>query len=204
MTKPIKSTPKNPELTNKMLLEAALKIFTCTSFKAAKLEDIAKEAGVTRGAISWHFKNKETIAQILLRQAFTEEFTDVSAIYESEKTPVEILENLTTYIVGDRESKRLKILLYNNISLEKPQGLIEVLDYIDKLFKKAFLLHSELIQKGIASGQLKQIPDTRFEARAFYTFLWGFFINQYRFFNGYTTSELEGLLKGYLIDRIVK
>ena len=185
-------------------MDAALKVFTCTSFKAATLEDIAKEAGVTRGAISWHFNNKETMAQILLRCAFTEEFTDVSAIYESKKPPIEILENLITYLVGDRESKRAKILLYNNISLERPQGLIEVLDYIDKLFGKAFLLHSELIQKGIASGQFKQVPDTMFEAQAFYSFMWGFFVNQYRFFNAYTTSELESLLKDYLTDKILK
>jgi AcrR family transcriptional regulator len=204
MTKTIKRTPKNPELTKQILLDAALKVFTCTSFKAAKLEDIAKEAGVTRGAISWHFKNKETIAQVLLKQLFTEEFADASAIYESKKTPVEILENFLTYIVGDMESKRLKIILYNNISLEKPQGLIEVLDYIDELFGKAFVMHSELIQKGIASGQFKQIPDTMFEARAFFSFMWGFLVNQSRFFSGYTTSELECLLKDYLIVRVLK
>lgn len=49
---------KSPDETKRRLLAAGLKVFGTTSFGTAKLEDISSEAGLTRGAISWHFKNK--------------------------------------------------------------------------------------------------------------------------------------------------
>src|SRR3989454_8491545 len=37
------------------ILEAAVRIFSRSGVSAATLEDIATEAGVTRGALCWHF-----------------------------------------------------------------------------------------------------------------------------------------------------
>lgn len=45
--------------TRQKVLDAALKVFSEKGYQAARLEDIAEEAGVTRGAIYWHFGSKE-------------------------------------------------------------------------------------------------------------------------------------------------
>ncbi len=47
--------------TRQHLLEVALCLFSRQGVSATSLEDIAKAAGVTRGAIYWHFRNKSDL-----------------------------------------------------------------------------------------------------------------------------------------------
>lgn len=47
--------------TRQVILEAALREFARSGVTAATLEDIASEAGVTRGALCWHFHNKDEL-----------------------------------------------------------------------------------------------------------------------------------------------
>src|SRR5215469_15351076 len=44
-----------------VILEAALRVFARSGISAATLEDIASEAGVTRGTLCWHFHSKEEL-----------------------------------------------------------------------------------------------------------------------------------------------
>lgn len=50
------------------ILEAALHIFARSGVSAATLEDIAAEAGVTRGALCWHFHSKDDLLTAILKQ----------------------------------------------------------------------------------------------------------------------------------------
>jgi TetR/AcrR family transcriptional regulator len=45
----------------KAVLEAALRVFARSGVSAATLEDIAVEAGVTRGTLCWHFHSKDEL-----------------------------------------------------------------------------------------------------------------------------------------------
>ena len=49
------------EATKAKLLQAALRIFTRDGFEAARIDDIASEAGYTRGAFYAHFGSKEDL-----------------------------------------------------------------------------------------------------------------------------------------------
>jgi TetR/AcrR family transcriptional regulator len=52
----------------KELLEAALRVFARSGISAATLEDIAAEAGVTRGMLCWHFHNKDELLSGIIKQ----------------------------------------------------------------------------------------------------------------------------------------
>ena len=54
----MKRTKEEAERTRKAILKASLKVFSTKGYVRARLEDVAREAGVTRGAIYWHFDNK--------------------------------------------------------------------------------------------------------------------------------------------------
>lgn len=54
----MKRTEREAEETKKSILKAAVRIFSKKGYAAARLEDIAREAGVTRGAVYHHFHNK--------------------------------------------------------------------------------------------------------------------------------------------------
>lgn len=49
------------------ILEAALELFVSKGFKATKMEDIAKAAGVTKGTPYLYFENKEDIFKAVVR-----------------------------------------------------------------------------------------------------------------------------------------
>ena len=50
------------------LLEAARKVFARDGFERARLEDIAEEAGKTRGAFYAHFEDKEDVFFAIFEQ----------------------------------------------------------------------------------------------------------------------------------------
>jgi AcrR family transcriptional regulator len=49
------------------ILDAAVRIFARSGVSAAPLEDIAAEAGVTRGTLSWHFHSKDDLVSAIIK-----------------------------------------------------------------------------------------------------------------------------------------
>src|SRR5260370_5817607 len=49
------------------ILEAAVRIFARSVVSAATLDDIAAEAGVTRGALLWHFHTKDDLLMAIIK-----------------------------------------------------------------------------------------------------------------------------------------
>ncbi len=53
--------------TQQAILETALRVFARSGISAATLEDIAAEAGVTRGALLWHFHSKDELLSAIIK-----------------------------------------------------------------------------------------------------------------------------------------
>lgn len=70
------------EETRRKLLNAAEKVFSKVGFEAARLEDIAKEAGHTRGAFYAHFSRKEDLFFALLEQKAYQHLRTIQAIVD--------------------------------------------------------------------------------------------------------------------------
>lgn len=54
--------------TRQEVLKAALRVYARSGISAATLEDIATEAGVTKGTLCWHFHSKEELLTALIKQ----------------------------------------------------------------------------------------------------------------------------------------
>ncbi len=63
-------TKKEAQQTRTDILEAAIRLFSVRGVSRTTLGDIAAEAGVTRGAIYWHFQNKTDLLSALWDQVF--------------------------------------------------------------------------------------------------------------------------------------
>ncbi len=61
----MRKTKAEAEKTRQTLLTSALKLFAQNSYSATGLAHIAKDCGLTRGAIYWHFENKADILAAL-------------------------------------------------------------------------------------------------------------------------------------------
>ncbi len=73
------------EATRRKLLEAALRIFVRDGFEAARLEDIAKESGHTRGAFYANFDTKEDLFLALLEQQAVSDYENSTAARKNTK-----------------------------------------------------------------------------------------------------------------------
>ncbi|MFI4973649.1 MAG: TetR family transcriptional regulator [Caulobacterales bacterium] len=62
----MRRTKEDAEATRALVLKAALSVFSAKGYAAATLEDVAKVAHVTRGAIYWHFENKADLYNTLV------------------------------------------------------------------------------------------------------------------------------------------
>ncbi|MDO4434633.1 MAG: TetR family transcriptional regulator [Alysiella sp.] len=67
----MRKTREEAEKTRQQLLDAALDVFWLHGVSHATLQEIAQNAGVTRGALYWHFKNKEDLFEVLFEQCYT-------------------------------------------------------------------------------------------------------------------------------------
>jgi TetR/AcrR family transcriptional regulator, transcriptional repressor for nem operon len=55
------ATPRDPERTRGRLLKAAFKEMHRSGFRSADLDAISAKAGVTKGALYYHFDDKEAL-----------------------------------------------------------------------------------------------------------------------------------------------
>jgi len=64
----MRRTKEEAAVTREQLLRKALTVFSKKGYAATTLEDIAREAEVTRGAIYWHFGSKAELYNTLIRE----------------------------------------------------------------------------------------------------------------------------------------
>ena len=70
--------------TKKQIMDAAISLFTIKGYEKTSLSDVARAAGVTRGAIYWHFENKGELL-IELLQAIAKDKNLVEPLLDSAK-----------------------------------------------------------------------------------------------------------------------
>lgn len=94
-----------------LLLEAAERIFAARGVAGASLDDVALEAGLTKGAVYSNFRNKgELILEVIrYRQTLSQEAQDFHAIFDRATNDFERLEAwcgiwVLTAKSGDRSS----------------------------------------------------------------------------------------------------
>lgn len=66
----VRKTKDEAQLTRQHIIDAAREVFLTRGVNRATLQDIAKQAGVTRGAVYWHFSNKTDLFHAMREQVF--------------------------------------------------------------------------------------------------------------------------------------
>ena len=89
-------TKEDAEKTRKTILVAALDIISTKGLANTSLDQIAHQAGVTRGAIYWHFKNKTELFSVILDEWLKPTY-ELSQKWLEQEDPS--LNNLKTYMI---------------------------------------------------------------------------------------------------------
>jgi TetR/AcrR family transcriptional regulator, acrAB operon repressor len=64
----VRRTKEDAQVTRNRILDTAVEVFNHKGVSQTSLNDIAKEAGVTRGAIYWHFDNKVAMFNAMIER----------------------------------------------------------------------------------------------------------------------------------------
>src|SRR5947209_18295805 len=75
--------------TRAALLEAAARVYARRGFEGATLDEVAEEAGFTKGAVYDHFGSKENLLVALLDEHLTSEIAAQVALFDPAKETAE-------------------------------------------------------------------------------------------------------------------
>ena len=90
----VRKTKEDAEKTRQDIIESARAVFHQCGVSRSTLEKIAKEAGVTRGAIYWHFKDKAELFFAMREDVFAPmvERTDALLLSDVYDNPLDAIE----------------------------------------------------------------------------------------------------------------
>ncbi|MCL1980772.1 MAG: TetR family transcriptional regulator, partial [Proteobacteria bacterium] len=119
-----RKTKQEAQETRNSILDAAVRVFAVKGVGRASLDDIAREAGVTRGAIYWHFANKADLLNTLWDQVlqFYAPLTQASEAPD-EPDPLgkmkELYQSFFSGMVEDQRLQQLFRLLFDDSDRSK-------------------------------------------------------------------------------------
>ena len=136
------------------IIEAALDEFIARGFTATRLEDIARRAGVAKGTIYLHFKDKESMFEELIRTALVPLIGRVAApppIGASVRDAMEgFAYTLIEAIVGTRRGEILRLII-----AEGPRFPSVADFYYREVLSRGLAAMRALIELGVARGEIQ-------------------------------------------------
>ena len=135
-------------------MDAALTVFSHLGFERASMDDIAKEAGVSKGALYLYYKSKNAIIAKLLQLFFDQALKQVKLLAAGEGSVTEQLLAFTRVLT--REMDRMAAM--QPISLQFyaiAARHATIRQHLRAYFADYRALMEEVIQRGIAQGELR-------------------------------------------------
>jgi AcrR family transcriptional regulator len=106
------------------LLTAAVRVFARRGYRDASVDEVAAEAGYSKGALYWHFSGKEELLQALLEEHVDAPMRDRFALLASappdRDMSVQATEAFTHQLEGEREALLLE-REYWSLAIRDPQ-----------------------------------------------------------------------------------
>ena len=157
----VKTTLKKADRTRQQLLEAALRVIGRKGFAAATVDEIVREAGVSKGVAYYHFKNKESLVENIIAQEIATIESLLKDVVDREGDPMRALVSmLQTFAEHLFDHQDLARLLSTEIwrggrawSQQMRSGLQSVIDMV-----------AQELQRGKEVGTIREEVDSTFAA----------------------------------------
>lgn len=160
--KQLKNRRRGSEITQKLILDAALQEFADNGLNGARVDVIAEKADVNKRMLYLYFENKEGLFKAVLESAYTGIRTAEQELridhLDSEKAMIEIVEFTWNYYIENPEFLKLVIdeNLHKGTHLEESEKLPDLqkqmVSMVDQILKKGE--QEGVFRKGIDGIQL--------------------------------------------------
>src|SRR3972149_4150350 len=171
----MRRTKEEAAVTRETLLKTALSVFSANGYSATTLEGIAREAGLTRGAIYWHFGSKAELYNTLLQQFSARGAIIAEQAIAEGGSVLEVLRRVFVrqmVLVEEDEEVRAVVelaLFKMELSPELESGRQQQIRSSRQLIAQI----ADVVQQGIERGELRSDLDAADIARAFVAFQYG-------------------------------
>lgn len=90
----MRRTKEDSQKTRELLIQTATQLFGSRGYRQTTLLDVAREAGLTRGAMYWHFTSKVDLFNEVMQNIYRDVLAMVDQIVDSEKPALTRLDEL--------------------------------------------------------------------------------------------------------------
>jgi len=147
----VRKTKENTEISKLRILQAAEEEFCQRGFVAANMDNIAKAAGLTKGAIFWHYESKVGLFKAIITRATGRMKAIFQEIFSSSR-PGLFMEQCREIIIRIKKDKAFSVLMVLT-DTEKvgtiPQDAIrECYKEIAEIYKDSIQYFSEAKKRG--------------------------------------------------------
>jgi len=163
-------------VTREQVLDAAERVFREHGVRAASLAEVAAAAGVTRGAIYWHFRDKADLLSAMCARATLPLESTVARIRETlDDDPLACLRAIgieaLTRLASDPRSRAVFEVLSNRNELH--DDLTGIGERTQRERCDCVANVEGLVRRAIGTGQLARDADPALAARALHAYLGG-------------------------------
>jgi AcrR family transcriptional regulator len=107
---------RDPEARRQAILEAAIGVFVTQGFAAAKLDDVAAQAGVAKGTIYLHFKDKQDLFEQMVQATVSPVIERLEALAKMPELSADVVlrsvfELFRTEVLGTARKDLLRLVM---------------------------------------------------------------------------------------------
>ena len=170
---------KKTEITKKKILMAAETEFAALGLAAARIDSIAKSAGINKQMIYAHFKSKDGLYSAVLEKVYSRLSDYQKAISDCEFEGIETIRNVITEYFSFLNSNPtfVRLMLWENLNNA---------EYVGDMKTTLYSGIEELLKKGIKKAIIRKDLDIEQTIISFNMFCFSAFSNVY------TISKLMG------------
>lgn len=140
--------------------EAALVVFAEKGFAATRMEDIAAQAGVTKGTIYLYFQSKEAVFKSLLQESVGRTIDGVAELASSYTGSAADLLRAILSAIGTFMRTSDRVVLLKVLLAESGNFPDLITFYRRELIDRGLALLAGVVARGIARGEFRDmIPD---------------------------------------------
>jgi AcrR family transcriptional regulator len=149
----------------RLILDAAVKVFAGQGFHAARVSDIADEAGVAYGLVYHYFDSKDEVLDTLFLERWNLLLGAIAEVDRGEAPPREKLSAITGFIVDSyrHDPDVMTVIIVEVTRAANSFGA----KHLAKI-REAYDLIADIVEDGQASGAFRDGITPRFAAMAFY------------------------------------
>lgn len=138
------------------IINAAIKIFSQNGFHKAKMEDIAKEAGIGKGTIYEYFDSKKGLFQEMISYGMAQYEKELKRLFSKETNCIDKLKVFANYhgrfLANHIDIAQIVMTQSQVLSVGMKQALMETKIGIFNIIK-------DTIEQGIEKGELREDID---------------------------------------------